>query len=410
MLNIKYLPNAYFWLAFMAFSNPMSAQLANSYPNDVGIETNPSVLFVEKFDDGMTNIVSRYTDIQNAAGMSLDSDVPVGSLGPYSIKMTTKQGVNVGGHLFKRFTPGFDNTVFVRYYVKYPSISNGHFHHEAIWFGGYNPSTTWPNPQAGTCGLGTSRLSITYENVWSGTQPGMDTYLYWGDMQSWNDGSSCYGNAMITQGRTDYGKPSEPAPTNDVLDQWMCVEIMIKLNNPVTAYNGELAIWQNGVQVGHWGPGFPNGHWLKDKWYNNPTDPPFQGFRWRTDANLNINWLWVEFYHNDPAAPSSYIKFDHLVMATQYIGPISIPTGVNDPIRDSSGIQVYPNPVKGWFTISSKITKGEIEIFGLNGEKVYQSTINNPKQEIDLSHLSNGTYFARINDGHSIFTKKIVKR
>ena len=37
----------------MAFSNTMSAQLANSYPNDVGIETNPSVLFVEKFDDGM---------------------------------------------------------------------------------------------------------------------------------------------------------------------------------------------------------------------------------------------------------------------------------------------------------------------------------------------------------------------
>ena len=397
-------------LAFMAFSNPMLAQLANSYPNDVGIETNPNVLFVEKFDDGMTNIVSRYTDIQNAAGMSQDSDVPAGSLGPYSIKMTSKQGVNVGGHLFKRFIPGFDNTVYVRYYVKYPTISNGHFHHEAVWFGGYNPATTWPNPQAGTCGLGTSRLSITYENVWPGTQPGMDAYLYWGDMQSWNDGNSCYGNAMITQGRTDYGNPSIPAPTVDVLDHWMCVEIMIKLNNPVTAYNGELAIWQNGVQVGHWGPGFPNGHWVKDKWYNNPADPPFPGFRWRTDANLNINWLWFEFYHDDPAAPSSYIKFDHLVMAKQYIGPISIPTGVNNPVRDSSEIQVYPNPVNGCFTISSKIAKGEIEIFGANGEKVFQSLITYTKQEIDLSNLSNGIYFARINDGHTIHARKIVKR
>jgi hypothetical protein len=397
-------------LAFIAFPNSMFSQLANSYPNDVGIETNPYVLFVEKFDDGMTNIVSRYSDIQNAAGMSQDSDVPAGSLGPYSIKMTSKQGVNVGGHLFKRFTPGFDNTVYVRYYVKYPSISNGHFHHEAVWFGGYNPATNWPSPQAGTCGLGSNRLSITYENVWPGPQPGMDTYLYWGDMQSWNDGSSCYGNAMITQGRTDYGKPSVPAPTVDVLDQWMCVEIMIKLNNPVTAYNGELAIWQNGVKVGHWGAGFPDGHWLKDKWYNNPTDPPFQGFRWRTDANLKINWLWFEFYHDDPAAPSSYIKFDHMVMATQYIGPISIPTGVNDPIGASFDIRVYPNPVNGWFTISSQITKGEIEIFGVNGEKVFQSLITNPKQEIDLSHLSNGTYLARINDGHTIHARKIIKR
>ena len=397
-------------LAFMAFPNAVSAQLANLYPNDVGIETNPSVLFVEKFDDGMTSILNRYNDIQNAAGMSLDSDIPAGSLGPYSIKMTSKQGVNVGGHLFKRFTPGFDNTVYVRYYVKYPSISNGHFHHESVWFGGYNPATTWPNPKAGTCGLGTSRLSITYENVWTGNPPGMDTYLYWGDMQSWNDGSSCYGNAMITEGRTDHGKPPVTAPTIDVLDQWMCVEIMIKLNNPVTAYNGELAIWQNGVQVGHWGPGFPNGHWLKDKWYNNPADPPFQGFRWRTDANLNINWLWFEFYHDDPAAPSSYIKFDHMVLATQYIGPISIPTGLNDPLMEYSDVQIYPNPVNGWFTISSKITNGEIEIFRVNGEKVFQSVITNPKQEVDLSHLSNGIYFARINDGHTIYARKIVKR
>jgi hypothetical protein len=99
-----------------------------------------------------------------------------------------------------------------------------------------------------------------------------------------------------------------------------------------------------------------------------------------------------------------------MVMATQYIGPISIPTGLNDPLMESSDVQVYPNPVKGWFTISSKIKKGEIEIFGVNGEKVFHSAIKNPKHEIDLSHLSNGIYFARINDGHTIYARKIVKR
>jgi hypothetical protein len=142
---------------------------------------------------------------------------------------------------------------------------------------------------------------------------GMDTYIYWGDMKSWNGGSSCYGNTMVNGSTT---------AQNVAWDQWICVEIMVKLNNPVTAYNGELRIWQNGIEVGYWGPGFPNGYWTKGSWFNNTTDPAFQGFRWRTDANLNINWLRFEFYHDDPNAPSSYIKFDHFVMATKYIGPI----------------------------------------------------------------------------------------
>ncbi|MBS1608684.1 MAG: hypothetical protein JSS70_07985 [Bacteroidetes bacterium] len=54
---------------------------------------------------------------------------------------------------------------------------------------------------------------------------------------------------------------------------------------------------------------------VKDKWYNNPNDQPFQGFRWCADSNVNINWPWFEFYHENPNAPSSYIKFDNLVIA-----------------------------------------------------------------------------------------------
>jgi len=307
---------------FTTITGGPSVGIASQYPGDANIQNDPNILYVEKFDDGIANILSRYSDKINTAGMSLDTDIPTGSLGPNSIKMTTIKGVNTGGHLYKSFTPGFDSTVYIRYYVKYSSLSNGYFHHEGVWFGGYNPATDYPFPQAGTCGLGSSRLSLAYEPVWPGNPPGMDTYLYWGDMKSYDGGSTCYGNTMITEGRTDYGNPASPTLPVNALDQWMCVEVMIKLNNPVTAYNGELAVWQNGVQVGHWGSGFSNGHWLKDKWYNNPNDPPFQGFRWRTDPNLNINWLWFEFYHDDPNAPSSYIKFDHLVMATKYIGPI----------------------------------------------------------------------------------------
>ena len=298
--------------------------LASQYQGDVNIQNDPNVLFVEKFDDGLPNIFSRYTDKLNTDGMSLDTDIPAGSINAKSIKMTSVTGgVSSGGHLFKKFSPGFDSVVYVRYYVKYPATSKGYHHHESLWFGGYNPATDWPNPQAGTCGLGSSRLSISFEPVWQETDPpGFDTYIYWGDMHQ-DAGGNCWGNVMVTEGATGYGNAAASGTYPLVsYDQWMCVEVMLKLNNPVSEYNGELAVWVNGVSVGHWGPGFPNGHWDKDKWYNNPADPPFKGFRWRTDAGLNINWLWLEYYHENPAAPSSYMKFSNIVMATKYIGPI----------------------------------------------------------------------------------------
>ncbi len=385
-----------FLLPLIGASDLLQAQIANSYPNDVGIESDPDVLYVEMFDDGVENIVSRYSEVVNRDGMSPDPDVPSGSLGPFSMKMTSIAGVNNGGHLYRKFTPGWDSTVYVRYYVKYPLISNGFIHHEAVWFGGYNPATNWPNPRAGTCGLGDSRLSVSYEPI---NEPAMDTYLYWGDMKSWNGGSSCYGNDMVN---------GSPTAQNLEWDQWICVEVMVKLNNPVTAHNGELRIWQDGVEVGHWGPGFPHGHWLVDSWINDPADPPFPGFRWRTDPDLNINYLWIEFYHDDDTAPDSYIKYDHLVMATQYIGPIHTTTGVGD-VPVASSMLVYPNPNSGTFTVELQEAEDAlIEVYNMLSEKVLQSTIRNSKAGIDLSAHPRGVYFLRTVHGQKVLTSKIV--
>ncbi|MFT3702121.1 MAG: hypothetical protein QM802_07115 [Agriterribacter sp.] len=284
--------------------------IAHSYPNDTGIENDPDVLFVEKFEGDIAGILNRYTDVKNSAGMTIDSDVPEGSKG-HSIKITNTGGVNDGGHLYKKFNQGFDSVLYLRYYVKYPSISKGYIHHESVWIGGYHEPLNYPHPRAGSCGLGDQRISIAYEPV--GNQ-GMDTYLYWGDMQSYNNGKTCYGNDMINKSST----------AQDVAwDKWMCVEMMIQLNHPATAFNGALRIWQDGKEVGYWGEGFPKGYWNKDSWFNSSAGSPFKGFRWRTDENLNINYLWIEFFDDkSPVGASHYIKYSNLVIAKKYIGPI----------------------------------------------------------------------------------------
>ncbi|WP_300601900.1 hypothetical protein [Niabella sp.] len=286
------------------------SSLAAQYPNDVGIEQDPDVLYAEKFNDGMPNILARYTDVVNSAGMSLDSvDVP--AKGCVALKMTNQGGKNDGGHLFRRFDPGFDSVLYVRYYVKYPSDSKGYIHHESVWVGGYAPATRYPHPRAGTCALGDQRISIAYEPV--GPRDDMDTYLYWGDMRAGARGK-CYGNDMIN------GSPqSKKIPW----DEWTCIELMIRLNHPATASNGALQVWQDGAVVGHWGPGFPNGKWQADSWMNDKTGQPFEGFRWRINENLNLNYIWIEFYDDTtPEGTSHHIKFSNLVIAKRYIGPV----------------------------------------------------------------------------------------
>ena len=55
--------------------------------------------------------------------------------------------------------------------------------------------------------------------------------------------------------------------------EWLCVELLMKMNNPLTSYNGEQALWINGQpwykdgqKTSHFGLGFPKGNWV---WFDN---------------------------------------------------------------------------------------------------------------------------------------------
>ncbi len=361
-----------------------SAQISVLYPGDVGIATDPRVLFTEQFESDLSTITGSYDDVLNPAGMSVDSDVPAGSAGAQSIRLTNIGGQNNGGHLYKRFTPGWDSTIYLRYYVRYPSSSQGYIHHESIWLGGYNPSIPWPYPRAGECGLGDARISIAYEPVANG----MNTYMYWGGMRNDPNGD-CWGNVMLVGDSV-----ARPVP----FDEWLCVEMMVKLNHPDTAHNGELRIWHNGDEVGHWGQGFPTGHWLWDKFHITAGEPGFEGFQWRTDEALNLNYVWIEYYDDtSPNGVSHHILYDHLVIATERIGPLEPALGLR-PGTAGASIELRGPDLDGGLTLRlpPEWDNADILIFDAYGHTLLHQRMHGAEERLDVSVFAPGIYACQV--------------
>ena len=288
---------------------PSGGGIASLYPGDVGIENDPNVVFVERFDEStMANLFGRWTDVLNGPGMSITNDAPANSPVGKSLVISFSSA-STGGHLYRQLAQGVSDTLYVRYYIKHPSLNN--YQHTGIWMGGYYPPLAWPNPQAGTKPAGNDRFSAAAEQ----NDNNFDHYDYWMGMHQSNDGNY-WGDHLLNN-------PNLQAQG----DQWMCVEQMVKLNNPVTAANGEHAIWINGVKVSHLGQGFPNGTWSGGIFTQNPSGSPFEGFQWRDTTNLNLNWLWLQVYST---SGSGTFKYAHVVAAKSYIGCLAAGGGTPD--------------------------------------------------------------------------------
>ena len=114
--------------------------------------------------------------------------------------------------------------------------------------------------------------------------------------------------------------------------RWQCVEVMLKLNSSPGERDGELALWLDGKPTLHVRRGTPRGPWtgmgfrvLKSG------GEPFEGFCWRTDEKLKINFFWLLHYVTEqavkqnkatPTSTNCRVLFDNIVLSTTYVGPI----------------------------------------------------------------------------------------
>lgn len=288
------------------------------YPGDKRIENDPGVIFVEKFDSGSIESISeRWDSISNKGIMSLSSNVPDGSADGTSLLMTHTGGEGNGGHLYRRLMPGYDQ-IFARFYVRFdPDCAN--IHHFGTHLGGFNPPTPWPQGGAGNKPEGDKRFTTGVEPY--GKNWNWDFYTYWQGMHVHGDGNY-WGTPFLS------GVPKPKVKHGE----WICVEMMVKMNDPVDESNGEQAFWINGKLwrhdgqvVSHVGDGFPKGQWTGGWW--NPdmgSKEGFEGFQWCTVEELAVNYIWTYLYITKaPQGHVSKVWFDNIVVATEYIGPIN---------------------------------------------------------------------------------------
>jgi hypothetical protein len=303
--------------------------IAARYPGDRGLAADEEVVLVEDFEERSFDAVERrWESVSGPELMSLSDDVPASSAGRRSLLMTHVGGRGDGGHLYRRLDRGYDKLHY-RFYVKFdPDCAPiHHFFH----VGGYNPATPWPQGGAGERPRGDERFSTGVEPFGDAWQ--WDYYSYWMEMRGSPPRGNTWGNCFIRDPQLRVAR-----------GEWICAELMMQLND-VGQSNGEMALWIDGRLVSHLGPGFPKGLWIFDKftpgeggegvrWNDarrdreNFTVPaggaPFEGFRWRDDEPLQLNFLWVLLYLTEaPEGHESRIWFDHIVVAQDYIGPLA---------------------------------------------------------------------------------------
>lgn len=88
-------------------------------------------------------------------------------------------------------------------------------------------------------------------------------------------------------------------------------------------------------------------------------------------------------------------------------------TGVSE-FTLNTGVKVYPNPSNGVFNLEIVNYKsgfqGSIEVYNLNGEKVYKANITNASMHIDLSNNARGIYLYKMTGktGQALATGRLV--
>ncbi|MBO6934572.1 MAG: hypothetical protein JJ863_06350 [Deltaproteobacteria bacterium] len=312
--------------------------LAERYPGDEGIGSDPSVLFHDDFEGGWgqwdaPTDDTMYLHLENGALANAGSS--------YLRSTVTRDHLEADQYISASPRYVFDrrvDTVYWRFHVRFPNVAPNPHH--------------WVRVAAGTESWSSSGLANTVppgdEGFWFDFDISNDDvfnfYVYWHQMRSGrcNDGSAtpgCEGDQGTTYYYGNVFSPNDQ--TAYPRDEWFCVEMRGEASTPGTS-DGSLAFWIDDVPVGDYGPGRPDGTWLRATFHEDGcefsacTDPaPFEGFDFRTDSDVRFKAIFLDAYYERDSTDRKIetlegrgltvsremtILYDDVVVATERIG------------------------------------------------------------------------------------------
>lgn len=77
---------------------------------------------------------------------------------------------------------------------------------------------------------------------------------------------------------------------------------------------------------------------------------------------------------------------------------------------NAASFSAYPNPVKDILNLSYVQDISEVSVYNVLGQKVAAKQLDSTNGQIDMSGLTSGTYFVKINSGTQTSTLKVVKQ
>jgi hypothetical protein len=283
--------------------------IAASYPGDVGIASDPAVIFADDFESygKAADLGKRWDNMYQNQYLAIATAAANVFAGKQALEFTLpQQTAELSDAVEKKVSPELD-VLFLRYYSKfqppYDVVGSSH-----------NGSSISAHYQVGgqsTPGIpadGTNKFLVNLEN-WRGDSatrsPGdLNVYVYHPLQRSqWGDHFFPTGRVMPnTSIPFDFGPDFVSRPDLiPELDPWYGYELMVKANTPGQK-DGRIAAWVDGRLV----MDFPN-------------------LRLRDVASLTIDQFALCFHIGSNPNGVSRKWYDNVVAARAYIGPLRKP-------------------------------------------------------------------------------------
>lgn len=280
--------------------------LASRYPGDVGIESDPAVIFFDDFETASSpsDLRARWDVVWAEERLRLATEPENVNGGSRALEMLFPRGGEVGNGLMKHLLEERE-VVFFRFYSKFdPGLDvtgAGSFHNCGSISAHYHVDGM---STAGVPADGTNKFLVSYEaTVWSGPPPGhLIAYVYHPEQRD-NYGDLFFPNGEVMPNTSlpgNFGDDFVARPNiTPELGQWQAYELMVRANTPGER-DGRIVMWLDGQIIAD----FPN-------------------MRFRDIDSLLIDYLSIGGYINPNEVRDNILWFDDVVAATEYIGPRS---------------------------------------------------------------------------------------